>query len=138
MSFYTILIPVDFSLNTDVAIQKALTLIGNTNPSIHLVHVPGIISKSAFRYYGYLSKYAFNSSGEQISEIKEKLEEWQGYIQQIRPDISIYCWITYNRSVEKAIIEKAKSIGADLIVIGNLNNFVLNLKFGHLQTFRET
>jgi nucleotide-binding universal stress UspA family protein len=118
MSFDTILIPVDFRVNTDVAIRKALTLIGDTSPSIHLLHVPGVISTSSFGYYRYLSKYPFSSNVQQISEVKEKLEEWQRYIRKTRPDISVCCWITYNKSVENAIIEKAKSIAADLIIIG--------------------
>ena len=118
MSFNTVLIPVDFSVNTGVAIQKALALIGHTNPSIHLFHVPETIPTSAFGYYRYLHKYSLNHNGEQISELKEKLEKWQVYIQEIRNDIDICCWITHNSSIERAIIEKAKSIGADLIVIG--------------------
>jgi len=118
MKFNTILIPVDFSVNTEVAIQKGIDLCEGPNPAIHLLHIPQIVPTSAFGYYRYLTSYSFDDIGHLTVEATERLRKWQFYIISKRPDIATFCWIPYDDSIERAIEQKAKSIHADLIVIG--------------------
>lgn len=98
LSFNNILIPVDFSVNTSVAIRKALSLCEGTNTAIHLLHVAG--------------RHA------DLKVSKEKLEKFRIQIFSIRPEIDISTWISVQNPLEEVIIEKSKKIGADLIVIG--------------------
>lgn len=125
MKFNTILIPVDFSVNTEVAIQKGIDLCEGPNPAIHLLHIPQIVPTSAFGYYRYLISYSFNDIEHLTVEATERLRKWQLYIKNKRPDITTFCWTPYDGSIERAIEQKAKSINADLIVIGKNSQHVL-------------
>jgi nucleotide-binding universal stress UspA family protein len=118
MSFNRILIPVDFTVNTEVAVKKAVELCEGPGMAIHLLHVPDLIPTSAFGYYRYLAKYSLNNDTEVSSEVKDKLEHWLDYIKKTRTDIDASYSIIYSNSVEKAIVAKSKSIAADLVIIG--------------------
>lgn len=118
MSFNTILIPTDFTVNTEVAIQKGIELCEGPNPSIHLLHVPQITPESPFGYYRYLTSYPFNDTEESIRAANEKLYQWRYLIEQARHDVATFGWIPYNVPISKAIEQKARRINADLIIIG--------------------
>jgi len=95
------LIPVDFTLNTEVAINKTLELI-DQNSTVHLLHT---------KRYGSLT-WGMDS------EPEKKLMQWKETIADYDPLISVHTCIVESLSVQKAIKTKAKEIGADLIVIG--------------------
>ncbi len=116
MKLNKILIPVDFTVNTEVAVKKAVELYAEPNSFIHLLHVPDQASTSAFGYYRYLTDQSIIE--EQQTKLKEKLGWWEAHIKDLRPDITTFSWISYGSSVEKAIATKAKSTGTDLIIIG--------------------
>ncbi len=52
-TFDKILIPVDFSLNTEIAVKKAVELVGSDATVIHLLHVvrPGKKAKNQFNVW---------------------------------------------------------------------------------------
>lgn len=107
--FNTILVPVDFSVNTEVAIVKALELTGNTVAIIHLLHVQ---RRDILRDF-------INSNTNKVREkAQSKLDELSERIRKIRPDVQVSCWLTDNQSIEDAIVQKAERLGADLIIIG--------------------
>jgi nucleotide-binding universal stress UspA family protein len=95
MRFSKILIPVDFTINTEVAIRKGMALCDSSDSSIHLLHV--------------LAKKGSS---------KNQLEVLKKLITNTRPDIFVDVWIEEKRSIESSIIKNAVKINADLIVIG--------------------
>lgn len=101
-SFKNILVPVDFSLNTEVAINKTLELIDEEGSMIHLLHV----NKS-----GSFKK-------DMLFDCEKKLKEWRDTIEDDHPSVSVQLWIDESASVQNAIEQKAKAVSADLIVIG--------------------
>jgi len=118
MSFKTILIPVDFSINTEVAVKKALEICEGPGTCIHLLHVRDAAAASKFSFYGYLTRSSIDENLELPEDIREKLEKWLLFIQQAGNDIRAYCWVGYESSIERAILTKTKSLSPDLIVIG--------------------
>jgi len=117
MSFSTILIPVDFTVNTQVAITKGIQLCEGPGAEIHLLHVPSAVTNGILGYYRHLVA-CLNDEGElDNSHIRQRLGECLSFIRKLRNDISIRYWISYSTTIEKAIAEKAKEINADLIVI---------------------
>lgn len=95
------MVPVDFSINTEVAVNKTLELIDLEKATIHLFYVNRKHSRK-----------------EEHPDHEKKLNEWQESIEEDHPDIIVKVWITKSNSVQKAIQQKAKEIHADLIVIG--------------------
>jgi nucleotide-binding universal stress UspA family protein len=115
MRFTTILVPVDFSMNTEVAILKALELCDRSNVTIHLCHVLRMGANGG--YLGSLNRLFTGISQKQIVEVNQKLDEWKSYIAKARPSVTTTCWVCYDSSVGRAIMKKAKSTSADLIII---------------------
>jgi nucleotide-binding universal stress UspA family protein len=106
--FDKILIPVDFSLNTEIAVKKAVELAGTDETVIHLVHVaqPGNKAKGKFRLW--------------VAE--RDLNQWQFKVQDYGPHIHVKTHLIQSRSVQQTIIEHAATIDPDLIVIGKQHN----------------
>ncbi|MFL5772573.1 MAG: universal stress protein [Flavisolibacter sp.] len=100
-TFQTILVPVDFSINTDVAVKKTLEIIDTNSSTVHLLHVV----KS-----GLTQEFLLN--------IEKKLNEWRSTIEESFPGISVFCEIERSLHVQHCIHQTAKRIHADLVVIG--------------------
>jgi nucleotide-binding universal stress UspA family protein len=107
-TFDKILIPADFSLNTEIAVKKAVELVGSDETVIHLLHVvpPGKKSKNQFRVW--------------VAE--RDLNQWKYAIQQSGPHIRVKIHVLRGRSVGQTIIECAGMLGPDLIIIAKQNN----------------
>jgi nucleotide-binding universal stress UspA family protein len=101
-TFKNILVPVDFTLNTEVAINKTLELIDDEGSVIHLLYV--------------------NKTGSFKKDIQagceKKLEQWKDTIEDYHPSISVQLSIEESTSIQTSIRQKAEEINADLIVIG--------------------
>ncbi len=113
--FRRILIPLDFSINTDIAVNKGLEL-ADSGTTIHLLYVhnfalPGLTG---------IIKKSLNETDEfPVSEmIKKKMSQWKNSIEETRNDISVHTWAILEGSVQKAIEKKAKQLAVDLIIIG--------------------
>lgn len=94
MRFSKILIPVDFTINTDVAIRKAVALCDGADSSIHLLHI----------------------SRKKVSR-KSQLEVLKEIIIAARPGVDVSISIEKG-PIENLIIRKAIQVNADLIIIG--------------------
>lgn len=104
-SFKTILIPVDFSINTEVAVKKTLEIMGSGHSTVYLLHVSNA------------------KSGIQAQDVEEKmLEYWKQNIETSDPLISVVSHIVWNSPIPHAIVSMAKKCAADLIVIGQKSN----------------
>lgn len=118
IEFNNILVPVDFSSNTEAAIKQALMLCEGVKASIHLLHAPKLSATNLVNLHQNYPDYNYNNENTIIQQAKRKMEKLKKYISLRRKNVSITAWLSYKGPVETAIIEKAKDIKADLIVIG--------------------
>jgi nucleotide-binding universal stress UspA family protein len=102
-SFKKILVPVDFTRNTEVAINKTLELIDDDQPVIYLLYVKK-------------SDYSFKKDPH--PDYEKKLKQWKETIEDYHPSVVVRLSIKKSGSIQTIIKEKAKEINADLIVIG--------------------
>ena len=104
VEFNKILIPVDFSVNTGTAVNRALGFVGEEKAIIYLLHVirPGKSAKDKFR----------------LREAEEKLAQWKTRIQTNIPSISVMTQVLKGHSVQHLIVECAGMLKPDLIIIG--------------------
>ena len=105
--FKTILVPVDFSLNTEVAIAKTLALVNSEEAIIHLLHV--------------LPTLPFTDNTSAYKRAVLKLKEWKETIEDCHEMITVYCQLREGNSVQRIIREMAEETTADVIVIGQTN-----------------
>lgn len=104
-SFRTILVPVDFSINTEVAVKKTLEIISSGESLVYLLHVSS------------------TKSGAQALGMEEKmLEHWKHNIENADPMVTVRTHIVWKSPVPHAIVSMAKKWEADLIVIGQKSN----------------
>jgi nucleotide-binding universal stress UspA family protein len=108
IAFNRLLIPVDFSLNTEIAVKRALGMIGADNTILHLLHVvpPGKKAAHQFRTWA----------------MEKELEKWVSTIHAMQGGIPVKTHILKGRSVQRMIIECAGMIKPDLIIIGKQNS----------------
>ncbi|HXD79376.1 MAG TPA: universal stress protein [Puia sp.] len=106
-TFDKILIPVDFSLNTEIAVKKALELAGNDSTVIHLLHVirPRRKAMDQFRLW--------------VAE--RDLHEWQHKIQIAGRNVRVKTHILQGHPVQETIIECARMLSPGLIIVGKQN-----------------
>lgn len=104
LSFQNILIPVDFTINTEFAVKNALVLSDPCNAVIHLFHVEN-------KTQPFLSA----SSETRLLQIKENIQEAYEYIQ-----VEIH--IISGGTVQSQIIRKARELKTDLIIIVKHND----------------
>jgi nucleotide-binding universal stress UspA family protein len=102
-AFKNILVPVDFTLNTEVAVTKALEVVDKEESIIHLLHV---VKSSSF------------SVKNTLPVVEEKLNKWKESIEEYDPGVTVCCWIKKSGSVQKTIQEAARELHCDMIVIG--------------------
>ena len=102
--FNKLLIPVDFSLNTGLAIKKATGLTGTDKAVLHLLHVV-----NPYRPIEALAA-------------KTQLEELAQRTKEDHPEAEVKTHILKGVSTQRMIIECSKILAPDLIVIGKQNN----------------
>ncbi|HXB34310.1 MAG TPA: universal stress protein [Puia sp.] len=108
VAFNRILIPVDFSLNTDTAVNKAIGLAGSDEAVIYLLHVvrPGRKASTQFRAW----------------VVERDLHQLKYDIEQANPNIRVKTNVLRGYSVQQTIIECAAMLSPDLIIFGKQNN----------------
>jgi nucleotide-binding universal stress UspA family protein len=107
IAFNTILIPVDFSVNTEIAVKKAMELAGGEPTEVHLLHVarPG---KRPERQFALWASY-------------NQLGVWRNKIKAKHPAVQLKTHVLQGHSVQQMIVECARLLRPDLIVIGKSN-----------------
>lgn len=120
------MVPIDFSINTSVALSRALDICGK-NDTIHLFHEQFTYASGV----SHLLTGVFMNYGMQVAETRMKismnrLEQIKAGLLQDDPSLSINCSVDTGQPVQQAIIEHAKKISADLIVLGkHSHHFIL-------------
>jgi len=113
--FQNILIPVDLTINTDVAVKKAMELAEN-NSMVHLLYVqnfafPGIA--------GIAKKHCVRTNELPGNTFIEKsLNLWKNKIEESTNNITVHTWNILADSIQRTIEIKAKQLAVDLIIIG--------------------
>ncbi len=123
MSFKTILIPVDFTINTELALQKAAGLVNTQDAQIHLLHV----GRQVKAYNRIFSFSYFDKPPIKLEDAKLKLEELVSRLSLDYPQMKVHAAIRAGGNVEQAIFEKAKEINSDLVIIGKSSEHWLPL-----------
>jgi nucleotide-binding universal stress UspA family protein len=108
--FNNILVPADLTLNTEIAIKKALE-IAEHGATIHLLHIYN------FRFWlgGFIGNRQKTVSP---AETEKYLPQWRKAIEESDKELKACVWTTSSESVQKAIEKLARRIAVDLIIIG--------------------
>lgn len=119
--FKNILVPVDFSINTQVAIKKSIEILEPEGTTIHLfhVHTPILTWQSELRKI--LSSRKSMEKGDYDISLK-KLQQWKTIIEESQSNVKVVIDLVEGRAVENAIIEKSRRLMPDIIVIGKNRN----------------
>jgi nucleotide-binding universal stress UspA family protein len=109
-----ILVPVDFTVNTEVAVKKAIELAHTPESIIHLLHVKKY--QSAWNIVFSKSKVSNIYKENYKSEAMRKLKEWQVAIKETIPQTTVIIYF-YEGSVHDKILHLAEQIKPELIII---------------------
>ncbi len=117
-SFKNILVPADFSINTEVAIKKALEIC-DEDSVVHLVYVQNYLPTllpipEKILLEGFSNRI--------VKKAISDLCKWKMKIHAEKPKIVVPLWVTEDLSIQKAIIDRANYTKADLLVIGKESN----------------
>jgi len=119
IAFNKILIPVDFSLNTEIAVRKAAGLAGQEETSLHLLHVlkPGRQAKHQFKLWA----------------VEKELEQLKDSIRERYPALRVKTHVLKGYSVQRLIVDCAEMLKPDIVIIGKQNNRRRWQVFPHLE-----
>lgn len=123
-----ILVPVDFSSNTALALSKALEfcVAGHGQICIHLFHVQKIASGGLPHYMSAMfSGYAQHQINSDYRVIAQRLQDLAEEINQKSTDIRVEFEISFGDTVQKSICKKATKESVDLIIIGKQSHHSL-------------
>jgi nucleotide-binding universal stress UspA family protein len=115
-SFKTILVPVDFSINTEVAVRKALEVIDKFRGTIHLMHVTPQMKSNLITVVKKSYRDETKLPAEQL------LLEWKRTIKDSIPTINVGISLEHHSSIQMSIEKKALQLKADLVVVGKKSN----------------
>jgi hypothetical protein len=112
--FKDILVPVDLSVNTEIAIKKALEFAAD-GTNFHLLHVlrysktdPGSIFQ---RYFFDLSQRP------EYMRAETKMNDWRDYMYKMKDNITVSVWIVEEGSIQNIITNKAVELDVDLTIL---------------------
>jgi nucleotide-binding universal stress UspA family protein len=106
--FERILVPVDFTINTDVAVKKAIQLATPGSTVLYLLHIkqPHIFNR------------VFPPPAQQKDTSCFHLLKWEQRIRKMQPELDVVTEVSQHENIEKAIISFADKIKASLVIIG--------------------
>ena len=113
--FKNILVPVDFSDNTEIAVKQAIKLGCTEDSIIHLLHVTD--PKNTYSINSVLSQLVLPQKKKSIEKITRRLQEWKQAIEETDSDKTVITHIMKG-TVESSIKYLAKEIKPQLIIIG--------------------
>lgn len=102
-TFNNILVPVDFTQNTEVAITRALDVVDKSGGTLHLLHVQQLL---------------WRQNAAANKQRAQKLATWKGLLEESTPGVTVHSILKWATHVQKSIVATAAAVNADLIVIG--------------------
>lgn len=119
-SFNNILVPLDFSVNTEVAVKQAIELTDAKGSSIHLLHI--VKPKSKWTAIPVSNRPASPLNEDYCEKgIMHKLQQWKQAIEEAVPNSDVNICIMEG-TVHDTIADAAKQLKPQLIIIGKKNN----------------
>lgn len=117
--FHNILVPVDFTMNTDLALAKAFEMSQGELKALHLFHVQRMAVPGFLKLLQrYITGYSRRQMNEDRQLLMERLEKVRDRIKATHGEIPIYISASFGDPVEEAIVRKASRLKTDLIIIG--------------------
>ena len=113
-----ILVPVDFSINTEFVVKQAIELANTTGAAIHLLHV---IKPNRSNIPATDLIISSGNKSYTANEVMRKLEEWKQAIEETIAESKVTIHLVEG-SVHENIINAAKKIQPQLIIIGEKCN----------------
>ena len=117
----SILIPVDFTENTSVALSKAMDFMKENDKEsvIHLLHVHHIKTGGVFSYLKNLfTGYTRQRINSELKESDAQLAELKAMIERAHKDIKVTCSTIFGQSVQDTLVSKASALHPDIIIVG--------------------
>jgi nucleotide-binding universal stress UspA family protein len=114
--FKNILVPIDFSDNTEVAVRQAIELACTDGATIHLLHV--VRPKSVWHtLFGNIQKSLRPDDNSSSESVTIKLQQWIKAIEETMPNTKVNTHVREG-TVRTQIQEAARVIKPQLIIIG--------------------
>jgi len=118
--FKSILIPVDFSANTEASVNQAIELASTNGSTIHLLHV--VKPKAIWRVIDHDNQSMSKLNESYYDEkIVSRLQEWKFAIEQSISNCKVNTYVSEGTIYAK-IRDAAKEIKPELIIIGKNGN----------------
>ena len=123
--FEKILIPVDFTINTKVAIDKALSVAEIDNTTFYLLHIHTgplriVSGNSATSMRFFLKRFQ-----RERNFIEARFQLLKAEIEEKHPGVHVITQIADEGTVEKSIIGKARELMPDLILLAKKSHHYL-------------
>lgn len=120
--FSNILIPVDFSFNTEIALLKALSLAGQAKIRIHLLHVINTAPQVGGLYtHSFIGSFPVAISSLENLD-KSRLEEIKQRILGAVSHTEVCIHVALHKPVQDTVIQYANELQTDLVIIGKTKN----------------
>lgn len=120
--FSNILIPVDFSINTEIAVQKALWFAGQGKIMIHLLHVINT-SPQGGGLYTHSFPGSFPVATLSLKTLgKSRLQEIKDRILGAVSHAEVAIHVAAHKPVQETVIYYASELQTDLVIIGKNKN----------------
>jgi nucleotide-binding universal stress UspA family protein len=123
--FEKILIPVDFTINTKVAIDKALSLAETEKTIFYLVHVHTNRFGLPGRNKHFKTPFFRRRLSREQNFIESRIQLLKTAIEEKRPNVRVVVHVEMGGSVEPMIIAKAREIMPDLILLAKKSHHYL-------------
>lgn len=112
--FNSILIPVDLSVNTELAVKKGVEL-ADEGTVIHLLHIQNHFA--SFLPNATKEYFIRNNNLTDEGYVDNCLVQWKKTIEESRP-VKVCVWNMVASSIQDTIVQKAKQLNVNLIIIG--------------------
>lgn len=117
--FSHILIPVDFSVNTEVAIARAVDLVQLSDCRITLLHIQRILLPGMVQsIHCYVKGYSRQQVNADRQVLLDKLQALKNKMEERHPALNVRTELIFGEPVQESIVRCAMAREADLIIIG--------------------
>ena len=114
-TFQKILIPVDFSINTEVSVRKAMELADDENGELHLLHV--LSCRKRFPGSSAIDSSENKDTAGGHTRHQELMDQLKQMIGQEKPMLRVHQYIIDALSISLTIGKIANRLNVDLIII---------------------
>jgi len=113
IQFNSILVPADLTVNTEIAIKKAME-IAEPGATLHLLY---IMEKSL---HSFITGLINDTSGRKSAnaETERHLQQWRTSIEESEKGLKACVWIKMSESIQQGIEVMSKKLKPELIIIG--------------------